>query len=229
MSTKHPTENIIEADGVHRKFDLAGQPVHALKGVDFQLAYGEFLSLVGRSGSGKTTLLNIIAGLDRPSEGTTYFKDQDLNALSDEELAILRRNHVGIVFQSSALMPLLTAYENVELPLRIQGVARSERDRRVKECLDLVGMIHRATHRPYELSGGEQQRIAIARAIITSPDVILADEPTGELDSITARRIFSLFRDLVNEKDVSIVAATHDRGLIDIVDKVVELKDGEIA
>lgn len=134
-----------------------------------------------------------------------------------------------LFFQSSALMPLLTAYENVELPLRIQGVARSERDRKVKECLDLVGMIHRATHRPYELSGGEQQRIAIARAIITSPDVILADEPTGELDSITARRIFSLFRDLVNEKDVSIVAATHDRGLIDIVDKVVELKDGEIA
>jgi putative ABC transport system ATP-binding protein len=229
MSKINTTKNIINVSGVHRRYELAGQSVHALKGVDFQLAYGEFLSLVGRSGSGKTTLLNIVAGLDRPSEGTTYFKDQDLGSMSDEGLAILRRHHVGIVFQSSALMPLLTAYENVELPLRIQKISRSERDRRVKENLDLVGMIHRANHRPYELSGGEQQRIAIARAIITSPDVILADEPTGELDSITARKIFALFRDLVNERDISIIAATHDRALIDVVDKVVELKDGEIA
>ena len=228
MSTKHPTENIIEANGVHRKFDLAGQPVHALKGVDFQLGYGEFLSLVGRSGSGKTTLLNIIAGLDRPSEGTTYFKNQDLNALSDEELAILRRNHVGIVFQSSALMPLLTAYENVELPLRIQGIARSERDRRVKECLDLVGMIHRATHRPYELSGGEQQRIAIARSIVNNPSVILADEPTGELDSINSEKIFGIFKTMVEEKKITILATTHDRTLLNLSHRVLEISDGKL-
>jgi putative ABC transport system ATP-binding protein len=218
MSDKIQT---VKINQLSRFYDVAGEKVRALDGVSLSIAPGEFIGLIGRSGSGKTTLLNLVAGLDRSSEG-------DISDKSEDQLALFRRQEIGIIFQSSALLPLLTAYENIELPLRIAKISREERETRSYEVLDLVGMGHRAKHRPYELSGGEQQRIAIARAIVANPSVILADEPTGELDSVTAQRIFKLFRKLTDDRNISIIAATHDRGIIDTVDRVIELRDGKI-
>ena len=220
---------LAEVSGVEKTYRLRSAEVRALRGVDVQVRRGEFITLIGRSGSGKTSLLNIIAGLDRSTAGVVRLLGQDVTALSDEAMGTLRRENIGIIFQSSALMPLLTAFENVELPLRILGWSRGERERRAREVLDLVGIGHRARHRPYELSGGEQQRVGIARAIGTKPSLILADEPTGELDSISAGRIFELFRTLVDEEKTTVVAATHDRAVIRRADRVLELRDGLIA
>ena len=217
---------LAEAKGVERVYTLSGDRIYALRGVSMAVRPGEFVTLIGRSGSGKTTLLNILAGLDRPTSGSAYLMGKETGRLSDEALGALRRESMGIIFQSSALLPLLTTVENVELPLRIQGLSRVERERRAREALDRVGLLHRARHRPYELSGGEQQRAAIARAVAPRPVLIFADEPTGELDSVTALSIFSLFRALVDEENVSIVAATHDRAIIQQADRVLELRDG---
>lgn len=225
MSDKIQT---VKINQLSRFYDVAGEKVRALDGVSLSIAPGEFIGLIGRSGSGKTTLLNLVAGLDRSSEGDIYFKGVNISDKSEDQLALFRRQEIGIIFQSSALLPLLTAYENIELPLRIAKISREERETRSYEVLDLVGMGHRAKHRPYELSGGEQQRIAIARAIVANPSIILADEPTGELDSVTAQRIFKLFRKLTDDRNISIIAATHDRGIIDTVDRVIELRDGKI-
>ena len=224
------TESVVaEVSGVEKTYRLRSEEVRALRGVDVRVRRGEFITLIGRSGSGKTTLLNIIAGLDRATASVVRLLGCDTTTLSDEALGTLRRENIGIIFQSSALMPLLTAFENVELPLRILGWSRGERERRAKEVLDLVGIGHRARHRPYELSGGEQQRVGIARAIGTKPSLILADEPTGELDSNSAERIFELFRTLVDEERTTVVAATHDRAIIRRADRVLELRDGLIA
>ncbi len=217
---------LAETRGVERMYTLGAERLHALRGVDMQGAAGEFIALIGRSGSGKTTLLNILAGLDRATAGEAFLAGQRLNGLSEEGRAALRRQHVGIVFQSSSLMPLLTAAENVELPLRISGWSRRDREERAREALDRVGLLHRMRHRPYELSGGEQQRAGIARAIASRPSVLIADEPTGELDSVSAQTVFSLFRSLVEEEKVLIIAATHDRAIMSAADRVLELRDG---
>ena len=217
---------LAEARGVERVYSLGAERLHALRGVDMSGAAGEFIALIGRSGSGKTTLLNILAGLDRSTAGEAFLAGQRLNGLSEEGRAALRRQHVGIVFQSSSLMPLLTAAENVELPLRISGWSRRDREERAREVLDRVGLLHRMRHRPYELSGGEQQRVGIARAIASRPSVLMADEPTGELDSVSAQTVFSLFRSLVEEEKVLIIAATHDRAIMSAADRVLELRDG---
>ena len=217
---------LAEARGVERVYSLGAARLHALRGVDMSGAAGEFIALIGRSGSGKTTLLNILAGLDRSTAGEAFLAGQRLNGLSEEGRAALRRQHVGIVFQSSSLMPLLTAAENVELPLRISGWSRRDREERAREVLDRVGLLHRMRHRPYELSGGEQQRVGIARAIASRPSVLMADEPTGELDSVSAQTVFSLFRSLVEEERVLIIAATHDRAIMSAADRVLELRDG---
>ncbi len=217
---------LAEARGVERVYTLGAERLHALRGVDMSGAAGEFIALIGRSGSGKTTLLNILAGLDRSTAGEAYLAGQRLNGLSEEGRAALRRQHVGIVFQSSSLMPLLTAAENVELPLRISGWSRRDREERAREVMDRVGLVHRMRHRPYELSGGEQQRVGIARAIASRPSVLMADEPTGELDSVSAQTIFSLFRSLVEEERVLIIAATHDRAIMTAADRILELRDG---
>ena len=217
---------LAEARGVERVYTLGAERLHALRGVDMNGAAGEFIALIGRSGSGKTTLLNILAGLDRSTAGEAYLAGQRLNGLSEEGRAALRREHVGIVFQSSSLMPLLTAAENVELPLRISGWSRRDREERARDVLDRVGLVHRMRHRPYELSGGEQQRVGIARAIASRPSVLMADEPTGELDSVSAQTIFSLFRSLVEEERVLIIAATHDRAIMTAADRILELRDG---
>lgn len=212
--------------GVSREFRLGSEDVWALRNVSIEVASGEFLALIGRSGSGKTTLLNIIAGLDRPTEGDVLIDGRSVPGMSEREMTELRRHTLGFVFQSFGLLPLLSAYENVELPLRIAGIRHGERGKRARRVLDMVGLGRRAHHRPYELSGGEQQRVAIARALAIQPTLILADEPTGELDSATATAIFTLMRDVTRSEGVTIITSTHDRLVIEMADRVEELVNG---
>ena len=199
-----------------------------MKDVTLDIFPGEFLTVTGRSGSGKTTFLNLLAGLDQPTEGRVVFDGQDLTAISEADLVELRRHKIGFVFQSFGLMPLLSAYENVELPLHIGGVPWRERRRSAMQTLELVGLGPRARHRPYELSGGEQQRVAIARALVTNPQVVFADEPTGELDSNTAAVICGILRDITAQRGVTVIAASHDPALAKISSRVIELVDGSL-
>ena len=221
-------EKIIETIAVGRKYELGSEEVVAVKDVSLEVHTGQFIAIVGRSGSGKTTLLNLIAGLDQATSGQVLFEGKDLAEMNEKELTQIRRNKIGFVFQSFGLLPLLSAYENVELPLRISGVKAGEREERAKAGLEMVGLTRRANHRPYELSGGEQQRVAIARAVVSRPPLIIADEPTGELDSNNARSIFALFREMVEEQGISVVAATHDSTLLAMADSVKEMKDGSM-
>jgi len=218
----------ISVKNVSRLFKLGSEDVLAVDNVSLEIAAGEFLALVGRSGSGKTTLLNLIAGLDRPTSGEVWIDGQRVDRMSDKQLNELRRHTVSVIFQSFGLLPLLSAHENVELPLRIAGVSARERGRRTRRVLELVGLGRRTDHRPYELSGGEQQRVAIARALATEPRLILADEPTGELDSATAVAVFGLMRDLARSEGITIVTCTHDRLVMERADRVEELSDGRL-
>jgi ABC-type lipoprotein export system ATPase subunit len=196
--------------------------------VNLAIPAGSLLAVTGRSGSGKTTLLNLIGGLDRPTSGEITLAGQPLGTLSESELTELRRRDIGFIFQSFALLSTLSTFDNVALPLRIVGTAGRERDARVRRCLELVGLAEWASHRPYELSGGQQQRVAIARALVHAPRLILADEPTGDLDSETARRIFALFRRLVDDEGVTIVVASHDPLIEEYVDLIAPLRDGRV-
>ncbi len=201
---------LISAQDLERSFILGSERIEALHGVNMTAYSGEMLVITGPSGSGKTTLLNLLAGLDMPTSGSVHLDNQDLATLSERELAQLRRQKIGFVFQSFGLLPLLSAYENIELPLRIAEWSRSERNRRTEEVLDLIGLGDRAGHRPYEMSGGEQQRIAVARAVVHRPTLILADEPTGELDSATGTAIFTLLKNISEQENVAIIVASHD-------------------
>ena len=200
----------------------------AVNQVTLDIHPGSFMAVVGRSGSGKTTLLNLLSGLDRPTGGEVFFQGRDLTTLPEAALVELRRNKIGFVFQSFGLMPLLSALENVELPLHIRGVSWRERRRRALEALETVGLGPRSRHRPYELSGGEQQRVSIARALVTGADAIFADEPTGELDTTTAVSIGEILRDVSRERGATVIVATHDLVLAEITDRIVELVDGQI-
>jgi putative ABC transport system ATP-binding protein len=211
---------------LERVFSFGSEQVRAIHDVDMEVFSGQLYVVTGRSGSGKTTLLNLLAGFDRPTSGTVSIEGQDLSGLSEGELTQLRRQKIGFVFQSFALLPLLSTYENVELPLRIAGWGMRERHKRTEECLELVGISSRAGHRPYELSGGEQQRAAIARALAHHPSLILADEPTGELDSTTGAAIFSLLNEIVGQGNVAIIVATHDVALARTATATRELSDG---
>ena len=217
----------VDLRNVSRRFDLGSEEVWAVRDVSLSVEPGEFLALIGRSGSGKTTLLNTIAGLDRPTAGEVEIDGERVDAMGEGELIALRRRKLGFIFQSFGLLPLLSAQENVELPLRIAGVHRA-RPARAREVLELVGLERRAHHRPYELSGGEQQRVAIARALVTEPTLVLADEPTGELDSATATAVFTLIRDICRERGVSIITCTHDRLVMEMASRVEELEDGRL-
>ena len=219
---------VLSALGVSREFSVGSETVHAVRDITLDVYPGEMVALLGRSGSGKTTLLNLLGGLDNPTRGVVHFEGRDMAAMSPGELAALRRTKLGFVFQSFGLLPLLSAQENVELPLRIAGLGRREQDRMTHEALDTVGLLHRMRHRPYELSGGEQQRVAIARAMVLQPPLILADEPTAELDSTTSRGIFALLSDVVASEQMTVVVATHDRVVLDVVHRVLELEDGEL-
>ena len=220
---------LITTVDLRRTYFLGSEQIDALRGVNFSIMPGQFIAVVGRSGSGKTTLLNILAGLDKPTSGQVLFENRDIAEMDEQDLTELRRHKIGFVFQSFGLLPLLSAFENVELPLRISGVRTREREERTREALDIVGLWNRANHRPYELSGGEQQRVAIARAIVNEPPLILADEPTGELDSNNARSIFGLFKEMVEQRGISVVSATHDSTLLAMADEVKEIRDGQLS
>ena len=225
-----PTQNdlIISSHDLHRVFGEGDTAVSAVNGISLDVAQGEFLAVVGRSGSGKTTLLNLLSGLDRPTSGQVTFQGRDLTGLSERDLVELRRRSIGFVFQSFGLMPLLSALENVELPLHIIGTSWRERRRRAQESLQMVGLGARSRHRPYELSGGEQQRVSIARALVTGANAVFADEPTGELDTTTAASIGALLQEVARERKATVITATHDLALAAMTDRIVRLVDGVV-
>jgi putative ABC transport system ATP-binding protein len=228
MTASDKIQPLLVAEHVSRTFHLEGEEVHAVRDISLTINRGRFVAIVGRSGSGKTTLLNLLAGLDTPSTGQVLFDGRNVADMGEKEMTELRRHSIGIVFQSFGLLPLLSAFENVELPLRIAGVGARERNERAEEVLDLVGLLPRARHRPFELSGGEQQRVAIARAVAMRPSVILADEPTGELDSANAESIFGLFSQMAGAEEMAIVTTTHDQTLLDMAQEVHVIGDGLI-
>ena len=221
------TPALVEVRDVNRTFTLSDTEVHAVRNVTLDVADSEFVALRGRSGSGKTTLLNLIAGLDRPDSGTVHLAGEEISAASESRLTDLRRHSIGFVFQSFALLPLFSARENVALALRIAGVHGRAAMQRAGDVLELVGLGPRMDHRPYELSGGEQQRVAIARAIANRPPLLIADEPTGELDSATGAQIFGLLQS-ISAEGTTVIAATHDPLMIEHVGRILEMADGEL-
>ncbi|MBN1994857.1 MAG: ABC transporter ATP-binding protein [Anaerolineae bacterium] len=228
--TTAETENgyVIKAKDLWRIYKSGIQEVQALRGVDLQIEPGHFVALVGRSGSGKTTLLNIVGGLDQPSKGKVSVFGRELSGMSERKRTRWRREQIGFIFQSFGLLPTLSAYENVELMPRIAGMRAKERKERSLYCLELVGLKKWMDHRPYEMSGGQQQRVAIARALANKPKLILADEPTGELDTSTAREILTLFQHIVAEEGITMLMVSHDSLVDEYVDQVLRLRDGQV-
>jgi putative ABC transport system ATP-binding protein len=218
----------IRTENLTRIYHLEGEDIRALSGVSLAIYPCQMTAIVGRSGSGKTTLLNLIAGLDDPTEGEVWIMGQALRQMDEKARLALRRERLGFIFQSFGLLPLLTAAENVGVPLRMRGLPSAEREARIREALEWVGLGRRARHRPYELSGGEQQRVAIARALAAQPQIVLADEPTGQLDSQTGRRILDLLRRLVAERGITVVIVSHDPIVMAEADVVHELRDGKL-
>ncbi len=220
--------NAIEIHNLERTYLSGSHAVRALRGIDLTIPAGRFVALKGRSGSGKTTLLNCIGGLDQPTAGAVAIYGRNLLEMGDNALTDWRRNEVGFIFQAFGLLPTLSAYENVELMLRLAKKPRAERKDRALACLDLVGLRKWAHHRPHEMSGGQQQRVAIARALANAPHLILADEPTGELDTETSLEVLDLFQTIVKSQDITMLMATHDSLVDDFVDEILLLKDGKI-
>ncbi len=222
-------EDILVTEGVKQSFPLngGGGEFVALHDINIQIPAGKLTILRGRSGSGKTTLMNILSALDYPKAGSVVFEGQNLEKLSEVKREEFRKTNVGFVFQSVALIPMMTAYENVEFLLRLAKEGGSKK-KRAEECLKLVGLGQRMHHMPQELSGGEQQRVAIARAIAHKPKIIFADEPTAELDTATGLQVMKIFKELISKEGVTIVMTTHDMGLLDIADCIYHLEDGEI-
>ena len=218
----------IEIQNLTRIYRRGQQQVRALDGVDLRIEAGQFIALKGRSGSGKTTLLNCLSGLDQPTGGIVRVFGDEIGRWSEGRRTTWRRQQVGFIFQSLGLLPVLSAYENVELVLRLNGVGASERHAATLEALELVGLTKWNDHRPYELSGGQQQRVAIARALAGRPRLLIADEPTGNLDSKTAHSVLALFRSIVRDRNVTMLMATHDTLADDYVDRVVNLSDGRL-
>ena len=226
--TEIAIKSIAEARGVTRDFRTGSVVVHALRGIDLRVQQGEFVALRGRSGSGKTTLLNILIGLDNPTAGQVFILERGLAALDESARARLRRESIGMMFQNAHLFPSLTAQENVELPLRLARRASDERIQLARDALKQVGLAPRAHHRGLELSGGEQQRVALARALVHSPRFIVADEPTGNLDSLTGRAIANLLRDTAHYSGMGLLVATHDATVVEAADRVLQIQDGRI-
>ncbi|WP_292670888.1 ABC transporter ATP-binding protein [Nocardioides sp.] len=221
-------EVMVEVRGLTRTYGSGAGTVHALRDVSFDVAPGEMVAVVGRSGSGKTTLLNMVGGLDRPDTGTVQVDGTEVTALDDAGLSRLRRETVSYIFQTFGLMPPLTAAENVGVPLRLRGTPVAEREERVALLLDLVGLRDHAQQRPAELSGGQQQRVAIARALAGSPRLLVADEPTGQLDAETGLAIMALLRGVVESEGLTAIVATHDPVMMSLADRVLTIADGRI-
>ena len=219
---------ILKTEHVDRIFHSGKETVHALKDISIDVEKGTLTMLRGRSGSGKTTLMNILGALDKPTNGKVYIDDAEITGMSEYKRDCIRREKVGFVFQSVALISNMSAYENVEFGMRICGVAEKNRKARAEECLNMVGLGKRMSHRPQEMSGGEQQRVAIARAMAHKPAVIFADEPTAELDSAMGLHVIQLFRTLIRDEGITIVMTTHDPNMMELADHVYTLEDGEI-
>ncbi|GJM77785.1 ABC transporter ATP-binding protein [Paenibacillus sp. HMSSN-139] len=221
------TGPILSVKDVRRTFPVGGGEIQVLKGIDMEVLSGQLVMLKGRSGSGKTTLLNMLGGLDQPTSGEIWFRGQPLHELNDDKRTLLRRDQIGFIFQAYALLPLLSAWENVELSLRMAGVPPQEWKRRVTHCLELVGLGKRMFHRPFELSGGEQQRVAIAKAIAHRPKLLLADEPTANLDSQMGAQVMAVFKNIIQTERVTICMTTHDPTILEVADHVYEMVDGK--
>ncbi|MCT4535408.1 ABC transporter ATP-binding protein [Halodesulfovibrio sp.] len=219
---------IVRVEGVKKTFKMGKQHVHALRGVDLEIFAGEYLSIMGASGSGKTTLFNMIGGLDKPTEGKVFIDEVDISQLDAYELAWLRNRKIGYIFQTFNIIPTLTALENVTLPMTFAGMHSDASTEKGLQLLDLVGLGSRHQHKPLELSGGQQQRVAIARSFANDPAIILADEPTGNLDQRTGEEAIELLRSLCRERGVTIITATHDYKMINVSDRVVWVKDGRV-
>ncbi|MFD6656219.1 ABC transporter ATP-binding protein [Streptomyces parvus] len=219
---------MVTVEDLHRSYGSGAAAVHALRGVSFEIPRGELVALKGRSGSGKTTLLNLVGGLDTPDSGRITVDGTELAGLGEKGLLELRRDRVGFIFQSFGLIPILTAAENVGVPLRLRKADPAERDERVALLLSLVGLADHAEQRPGELSGGQQQRVAIARALANRPALLIADEPTGQLDAETGLAVMELLRAVVRSENVTALVATHDPQLLGLADRVLELSDGHI-
>src|SRR5687767_15391644 len=219
---------MVVVESLARDYPSGDSVVHALRGISFSVGRGQLLAVKGRSGSGKTTLLNLLGGLDKPTAGRVLVDGAEVSAMPEKALVDFRRNTVAFIFQAFGLVPILSAAENVEIPLRLVRADPATRDDRVMELLELVGLAERANHRPHELSGGEQQRVAIARALANRPKLLLADEPTGQLDSETGHRIMTLIRSVVRREGITAVVATHDPMMLDVADRVLELSDGRL-
>ncbi|MEU1885585.1 ABC transporter ATP-binding protein [Micromonospora sp. WMMD987] len=222
------TDEVVRVEGVSRTFGRGRRAVHAVQEVSFTADRGELVAVRGRSGAGKTTLLNLVGGLDRPDTGRVRVAGQDVTGAGEAELLRLRRGTVGFVFQTFGLVPILSAAENVGVPLRLARVPAAEREQRVAVLLELVGLGGHARQRPYELSGGQQQRVAVARALANEPDLLIADEPTGQLDSETGRAIMDLLRAVVHARGMTALVATHDPALIEMADRTLTLRDGRL-
>ncbi|MEM4018982.1 MAG: ABC transporter ATP-binding protein [Thermofilaceae archaeon] len=221
-------EHVVVTEDLHKYYMLRGEVVRALRGVNLKIRYGEYVSILGPSGSGKTTLFNMIGGLDKPTKGRVLLDGRDLASLTPKQLAWVRCHRVGYIFQTFNLIPVLTALDNVMVPMIFAGVPRREREEKAKKLLERVGLGDRLYHRPTELSGGQQQRVAIARALANDPAIILADEPTGNLDLQTGLRIVQLLKELNVERGVTVITATHDLKMIDVSDRIVWIRDGVV-
>jgi putative ABC transport system ATP-binding protein len=221
-------EPVVRTEELTRTFGQGASAVHALRGVSVTVRRGELIAICGRSGSGKTTLLNLLSGLDRPTSGRAWVAGQEVSAMTRDEQLRLRRDHVALVFQSFALLPMLSAAENIGVPMRLSKMNSATREKRVTALLELVGLPGYNKKRPHEMSGGEQQRVGLARALANNAEVLLADEPTGQLDSQTARQIMTLIRSVVHGEGLTAIATTHDRALMDLADRVLTIENGQI-
>ncbi len=223
------TQNAIQAQRVGRVYPADGGDVHALRDINLEVAQGQFVALRGRSGSGKTTLLNCLGGLDNPTSGVIWIQAVDISTMDEAARTYWRREHIGFVFQQMGLLPSFSAYENLDVMARLGGVPRAERRDRILESLERMDLLDYYDHRPYEMSGGQQQRIAIARALVTAPDLVLADEPTSELDSETTHQVLSVLQTFVRSQGASILLSSHDPIVDEYVDRVITLSDGQIS
>lgn len=221
-------EAVIQVKDLYKIYRLGEEKVRALNGVDFTINRGEFCSIVGASGSGKSTLLNMLAGLEKPTKGEIVIAGEHIETKKENQLVAFRREHIGFIFQSYNLLPTLSAIENVALPLTFQGIGRKARTKRALQLLNLVGLSTHTKHKPTQMSGGQQQRVGMARALVVEPEIIFADEPTGNLDSVTSEDMMELMRKVVYERNQTLVMVTHDDHLAGYADRIIRIKDGKV-